>query len=97
MVMLVIGALLIGYLIYFAATSLRHWSRMRAVSRRDDEMNRKGSTTLPPFAPPADHVEKLEARIAVLERLIAEPAEPDGAGPDHPAGHRDRRNKQDER
>ena len=64
MVMLVIGALLIGYLVYFA---MGLW------------MLRQKQRGVPPVAdadfdphPNDDHVARLEARIAVLEQIIAE-------------------------
>jgi hypothetical protein len=73
MVMLVIGALVIGYLLYFFASSFRHWSNKTAVDRTgDDEAKFDLAISLDRKA--ADRKAKeLEERIAVLERLIEPP------------------------
>lgn len=84
MLMLVIGALLIGYLIYFAATSFRNGASRRAVYRPGDTVDRNADAALAHLDQAGDHVAKLEARITVLERVIADGPPSPAAGPSKP-------------
>lgn len=74
MIMLVIGALVIGYLIYFFSSSVRAWSNQRAVDRTNIDKDHSKRALIQIDSNVDAKTAQLEQRIAVLERLIEAPA-----------------------
>jgi hypothetical protein len=75
MMMLLIGALVIGYLLYFFTSSFRTWSNQTAVDRTGDDMAADDLALLHSSVDTDQKTKDLEARIAVLERLIEAPTD----------------------
>lgn len=78
MMMLLIGALVIGYLLYFFTSSFRTWSNQRAVDRTDEDKVADDLILLRSHVDTDQKTKDLEARIAVLERLIEAPTDKTG-------------------
>jgi hypothetical protein len=78
MMMLLIGALVIGYLLYFFTSSFRNWSNQTAVDRTDDDRAADDLILLHSHVDADQKAKDLEARIAVLERLIEAPTDKTG-------------------